>query len=193
MKTIQIPTSSNPCIVVINNTAYSYRAGDTVEVPDEVAEAIEDALKLEPKPMRYLSRIAQRAEGSLTELGESDLEGVEDIATYAFAYCSNIKSATIPDSVTSIRACAFYSNGKLVSVRFGNKLATIEKNAFDWCTKLEKVYLPETPSTLQDITAFQNINAACVFYCKTQESLDAYKVAEGWSTLASTYTFVVEE
>lgn len=40
MKTIQIPTTSNPFIVSINNQVYSYRAGTTVEVPDEVAEVI---------------------------------------------------------------------------------------------------------------------------------------------------------
>lgn len=50
MKTIQIPTNCNPYIVVINNHVYTYKAGETAEVPDEVAEAIEDALELEPKP-----------------------------------------------------------------------------------------------------------------------------------------------
>ena len=50
MKAIQIPKNSNPFIVVINNKAYSYAAGEAVEVPDEVAEAIEDAIALEPKP-----------------------------------------------------------------------------------------------------------------------------------------------
>ena len=50
MKAIQIPKSSNPFIVVINNTVHSYAAGETVEVPDEVAAAIEDALELVPKP-----------------------------------------------------------------------------------------------------------------------------------------------
>ena len=55
MKTIQIPTTSNPFIVNINNHAYQYRAGETTEVPDEVAEAIEDALKLEPRTNKIVS------------------------------------------------------------------------------------------------------------------------------------------
>jgi hypothetical protein len=51
MKTIQIPTNCNPYVVVINNHVYTYKAGETAEVPDEVAEVIEnhqdihDALK----------------------------------------------------------------------------------------------------------------------------------------------------
>lgn len=49
MKAIQIPKNNNPFIVVINNKAYSYAAGETVEVPDEVAEVIEDQMNLKPK------------------------------------------------------------------------------------------------------------------------------------------------
>ena len=78
MKTIQIPTTSNPFIVNINNNEYKYRAGDTTEVPDEVAEAIEDALELEPKPKRYLNKLAQRADCSITDLIVSDLDGQSD-------------------------------------------------------------------------------------------------------------------
>lgn len=40
MKTIQIPMNSNPFTVIINNSVYHYKAGETIEVPDEVAEVI---------------------------------------------------------------------------------------------------------------------------------------------------------
>lgn len=40
-KTITIPKNNNPFIVNINNREYIYRGGETVEVPDEVAEVIE--------------------------------------------------------------------------------------------------------------------------------------------------------
>ena len=43
MKTITIPTYNNPFIVVINNKVYQYKGGETIEVPDEVAEAIENS------------------------------------------------------------------------------------------------------------------------------------------------------
>ena len=55
MKTIQIPTNSNPFIVSINNHVYQYRAGETAEVPDEVAAAIEDVLELEPRTNKIAS------------------------------------------------------------------------------------------------------------------------------------------
>lgn len=192
MKTIQIPMNSNPFTVVINNNEYRYKAGQTIEVPDEVAEVIEDALELEPKPKRYLSKFAQRAEGSITEITTSDLERVETIEYYALAYSKNLKRIEIPNSVKNIGAGALYSCGRLESVDIGNGVQRIEKNVFDWCAKLAYVYLPEIPPALEDVNAFDNINAGCVFYCKTQASMDAYKAAANWSTLAGTYTFVVE-
>ena len=169
-KTISIPEYNNPFIVNINNKEYIYKAGATIEVPDEVAEAIEDALELIPKPKRYLSRIAQLAEESLTELTVEDLEGISTISN-----------------------CAFYSCKSLLKVSIPNAITKIGESAFDWCWSLESVYLPETPPTITKTNTFGNIKSTCVFYCKTQASLDAYKAAPNWSTLTGTYSFVVEE
>ena len=72
MKTIQIPTSNDPLIVTINNHVYSYPAGETFEVPDDVAAAIEDALALMPKPRIYLSRFASLVNKSIAELTPDD-------------------------------------------------------------------------------------------------------------------------
>ena len=169
MKTIQIPTTSNPFIVNINNHAYQYRAGETAEVPDEVAEAIEDALELEPKSKIYPSRLALLIEGSLQEITAEDLAGL-----------------------STIGYCAFYGNPGLRKVTITQNIREIRHTAFAWCSFLSEVYLPETVPTLIDTNAFNGINAACVFYCKSLASLEAYKAAANWSTLAGTYTFRVE-
>lgn len=169
MKTIRIPEYNNPFIVNINNKEYTYKAGDTIEVPDEVAEAIEDALELVPKPKRYLSKFAQKAEESLTEITIEDLEGISTISNCAFYSCKSLIKMTLPDSITKIG-----------------------ESAFDWCWSLESVYLPETPPAITKTNTFGNIKSTCVFYCKTQASLEAYKAAENWSTLTGTYSFVVE-
>ena len=195
MKTVVIPDYKNPFIVVINNQVYRYNGGETIEVPDDVAEAIEDAIELIPKPKRYLSKIAQRADGSITELTANDLDGIETIAYFAFGQCASLISVEIPDSVKAISNSAFHGCNRLKSVRFGvnSKIESIGTEICRWCSQLENVYLPVTPPTLADINAFANINATCVFYCKSQASLDAYKAAENWSTLTGTYSFVVEE
>ena len=194
MKAILIPKHNNPLTVVINNTVYQYKGGETIEVPDEVAEAIEDALELVPKPKRYLSKVAQLAEGSIAELTLNDLEGIGTVAYYSFRNCTSLASVEIPNSVKSICESAFFGCNRLEKVRFedDSKLERIEAYAFTWCALLASVYLPETPPTLMDANAFQSIKSDCVFYCKTQESLDAYKAAPNWSTLAGTYSFVVE-
>lgn len=192
-KTITIPKHNNPFIVNINNREFIYRGGDTIEVPDEVADAIANALALEPKPKKYLSKIAQRANGSLSEITESELEGIETISSYAFAFCELIPKLIIPNSVKSLKNHAFYGCRTVSSVAMGNSITNIGIYVFDWCTSLKSVYLPETPPTLENTNAFGNIGVGCVFYCKTQESLNAYKTAPIWSTLTSTYTFVVKE
>lgn len=195
MKTIQIPTYNSPFTVVINNNVYRYNAGETTEVPDEVAEAIENALELVPKPERYLSKLAQRAEGSLVIITAEDLEGITAIAGYAFQDLKSLQDATIPDSVTAIGDSAFFGCADLRNIRFGvhSKLDSIGSNAFEWCGRLTSVCLPGTPPSLANINAFANIKPACTFHCKTQTSLDAYKAAENWSTLTGTYSFVVDE
>lgn len=42
MKSISIPTHNNPFTVIINNKEYTYKGGETIEVPDEVAELLEN-------------------------------------------------------------------------------------------------------------------------------------------------------
>ena len=195
MKTITIPDYKNPFTVTINNNEYRYKGGETVEVPDEVAEAIEDALELVPKPKRYLSKIAQRANCSITELTLGDLEGLETISYYAFGQCSSLIRAEIPDSVKALGGSAFHGCHDMKSIKFGvnSRLESIAAGAFNFCSTLSTVYLPPNPPVLENVSAFNGINAKCVFYCKTQASLDAYKAASIWSTLTGTYSFVVEE
>ena len=194
-KTISIPTHNNPFTVIINNKAYTYRGGETIEVPDEVADAIEDALELVPKPKRYLSKFAQLVEGSLAQVAAEDLEGANKIADYSFQGLKLLTDVTVPDNVATVGTSAFYGCTLLESIRFGvnSKLNAIGAEAFRWCWGLKSVYLPIIPPALADTNAFADIRHECTFYCKTQESLAAYKAEANWSALAGTYSFVVEE
>ena len=193
-RTITIPKNNKPFIVNINNREYIYRGGETVEVPDEVAEVIEDALELEPKPKRYLSKFEQRIDGSMTELTAGDLDGVEVIAYYAFGHCYSLKNIELPNTIKQIQKSAFTACTSLKSVRFDNnsKVEAIGESAFSFCYELSDVHLPITPPTLANVKVFEGIKADCVFYCKTQASFEAYKAAPIWSTLTGTYSFVVK-
>lgn len=49
-KVVTIPKDRNPFVVIVNGVKYSYPAGVTTEVPDEVADVIEKYVGAKPKP-----------------------------------------------------------------------------------------------------------------------------------------------
>lgn len=170
MKTITIPKSFGyPTVdIVVNNMKHTLRSGEEISVEDHIAEVIENAIALAPKQVMNKSRLAQRIDGTIEEITEGDLAGISAISHSALSNCKSLIRISIPNTVTSIGTYAF-----------------------DWCTNLKSVYLPETPPAL-GVGSFGNIHKDCVFYCKSQASLNAYKAATNWSTLTGTYTFKVE-
>ena len=196
MTTITIPAKFGypKFDMYINGKKYTLQSGVEITVEDHVAEVIEKALALAPKYSKNLSKLAQLAEGTITELTASDLEGIDKIYYYVFGQCYSLLRVEIPDSVTQIVKSAFTSCTSLECVRFGkdSKIDSIGESAFYFCGKLSRVYLPPKPPTLENANAFSDINKSCVFYCKSQESLNAYKAAANWSTLTGTYAFTVE-
>lgn len=152
MKSITIPKYNNPFTVNINNKEYTYKGGETIEVPDEVAEAIEDALELVPKPKRYLSTLALRAQGSIESIAEGDLDGCTEIATYSFYMCKKMRSVKIPSGVVSIKERAFGGCDNLKTVTFAedSQLETIEGGAFSYDYNLSSINIPKGVKTIGD-------------------------------------------
>ena len=135
MKTIKIPMNNNPLTVVINNSVYRYKAGETVEVPDEVAEAIENALELEPKPNALKRRIGNLIDRSITEVTAEDWSGVTNVKENAFYGCKNLLRVTIPDSVVDVEYHAFSNCSNLISVAFGDGVTKVAPS-FGRCNSL---------------------------------------------------------
>ena len=171
MKTITIPKRFGyPTVdITINGKEETFASGVEINVEDSVAEAIENAIALAPKIGVPRNKVAQLAEGSITEITAEDLAGVSTLLDFAFYYKQKLKRVTLPDHITAI----------------GNY-------AFQWCVELGEVYLPEKPPTLASSNVFSNIKTDCIFYCKTQESLNAYEKAQSWSVLAKNYSFAVK-
>lgn len=208
-KTISIPTHNNPFTVIINNREYTYKGGETIEVPDEVAEAIEDALELVPKPKVYLGKLAQRAQGDVESIVAGDLEGCSVITEYTFINCTNLRSIEIPRSVVRIgyRSICGCSKLKTVTIEEGSLLETIDSQAFAWNPFLTGIVLPENvksigeqafasckslarviikakipPSITSDI--FSDAPTTCVIEVPS-EAVEAYKAAPYWSARAN--------
>ena len=147
MKSISIPTHNNPFTVIINNREYTYKGGETIEVPDEVAEAIEDALELVPKPKRYLSKLASLVDRSITEVKEEDLAGATCIAENAFYHCDKLIRVEIPNSVTEIDYNVFVNCFALESITIGDGVTSIP-SSFSGCNNLTYITLGSSVRTI---------------------------------------------
>ena len=66
-------------------------------------------------------------------------KSVTSIGNYAFEYCENITSVTIPDSVTSIGFRVFSNCTSLTSITIPNSVTSISGEAFENCTSLTAI------------------------------------------------------
>ena len=156
MKTITIPKYKNPFIVVINNNVYQYRAGETIEVPDEVADIIANIEDLTPKEdpragKALLLDFISTVDRSITNIDVP--KGTTVIGTYAFAYCFELSAVTLHDGLETIEASAFSRDAALKSIEIPSTVTAVSSNAFYACTGLEKVVFLGIPTTINS-TAF---------------------------------------
>lgn len=75
---------------------------------------------------------------------------VTTITSYAFYYCPNITSVTIPANVESIEKSAF-EGAKVSNITFekDSKLTTIGEAAFCECIELETIFIPANVTTIE--------------------------------------------
>src|SRR5574344_1900723 len=81
---------------------------------------------------------------------------VTSIGKYAFGYCTRLSSVTIPNSVTSIGDGAFYYCRYLSSVTIPNSVTSIGDGAFSGCSGLTSVTIPNSVTSIGS-AAFYNI------------------------------------
>jgi hypothetical protein len=75
---------------------------------------------------------------------------VTSIGDFAFMGNSSLTSATIPDTVRSIRDGAFDACTNLASVTIGSSVVSIGMLAFNFCTSLTSVNLPDSLRSIND-------------------------------------------
>ena len=73
---------------------------------------------------------------------------VTSIGDDAFAFCSSLKSITIPNSVTNIGGYAFVGCTSLTSITIPESVTTIEHRAFEDCTSLQSITIPENVTSI---------------------------------------------
>ena len=122
---------------------------------------------------------------SISSLEEIIMQNsVTSIETSAFS-AAELRDLVIPDSVTSIGSGAFGSNYNLQDVYLGSGIADIDDDfsgLFSSCEEISIVMsATEPPEIFDDADQFDS--SSVVIYVPN-ESVDAYKNAEGWSVYA---------
>ena len=93
-----------------------------------------------------------------------------------------MENVIIGNGVTSIGGLAFEACSSLTSITIPESVTSIGDGAFYGCRSLTSVYCkPKTPPTLGSDAFNNNVNRN--IYVPTA-SVDAYKVAEGWKNYA---------
>ena len=150
------------------------------------------------------NKFAELVQRTVKVVTEDDSQGLTSIGDYAFSYCSELTSVTIPDSVTSIGNGAFYDCSGLTSVIIGNGVTSIGGYAFSGCSGLTSVIigngvtsiggyafsgcsgltsvtmLPTNPPTIVSGAIPSNVTTITV----PAGCSNTYKTADGWSAYA---------
>ena len=87
------------------------------------------------------NRIPLYLNGNLEEVTKDDLKGAYSIGRYAFNDYTNLKSITIPDSVTSIGQEVFSGCTGLTSITIPDSVTSIGSYTFNDCINLTSVIL----------------------------------------------------
>lgn len=98
--------------------------------------------------------------------------GITSIGNYAFEYCYDLSSVTIPESVTSIGDEAFYSCSNLESIHLPKALTSIGKKAFDGCA-LTNLTIPQSVEKIGEMAFIGNKNLLSVSVESANKNYDS--------------------
>ena len=100
------------------------------------------------------NKFVELVQRTIKAVTEDDLQGSTSIGDYAFSYCSELTSVTIPDSATSIGKSAFSGCSGLTSVTIGNGVKSIGDYAFSGCRGLTSVTAPDSVTSIGNYTFY---------------------------------------
>jgi len=153
-------------LLILNQTKQNVRTAINnkgVSVTDEAFSVYPDKVRLIPNGGGiYESNIILYVEAKQENVVIP--AGTETIGDYAF-YCLypravmlNLKTVSMPNTVTAIGDYAFIHNNNLSSISMSTTLASIGKEAFGYCYSLQSVTLPSSMRTIGN-SAFHYCNS----------------------------------
>ena len=123
-------------IPVIKGNDYILTEVDKENIANKTVDLIQEA---ECIPLGSAeNKFKQLLAGTLTEVTAEDLEGITEIMDYAF-YKSSITGVTFPNIITSIGEYAFYKCSNIRSLTIPPSVSKINEEAFQGQSKLNTV------------------------------------------------------
>lgn len=144
-----------------------------------------------PTPTKSL--FSQILDGTVESMSEADFdENLTQIASYRFAYFSNIKSVTIPNHIQNLGNGFCLKCPNLESLTLGTGITSIGSGfvQFTSTKKLKSITIyAETPPTLGSQSSFGMDSLQTIYV--PASSVDAYKAATNWSAYAEKIQAIV--
>lgn len=99
-------------------------------------------------------------------------DGTKVIANFAFAYCDQLTSIIIPESVTNIGYGAFAWCDRLTSITIPKNVTSIDDVAFSYCDYLKSIILHDNITSLgTNIVSTDSTKIYCQFGSETAKAL----------------------
>lgn len=95
-------------------------------------------------------------------------------AHHLFLNGSEITNLAIPNTITSVKQCAFTGCSGLESITIPNSVKSIGFNAFAYCTGLSSIELPSSVKTIGDQAFFYCSNLSSISVPETLENIGSY-------------------
>ena len=109
-------------------------------------------------------------------------QSIETIGRNAFA-ATGLLSFTLPEGITTVAEYICFNCKSLTSLTLPSTTTNVGYRAFSYCEKLTEIHCKATtPPTLEQY-AFEDVVTGRKIYVP-QDSVEAYKVADGWSDFA---------
>ena len=166
-RTVVIPDYVKPnYTVTVNGKKHTFPSGQAVEVPDGIAEIIENDIALDPQkdPAAKLD-VGKALRGIISRTITEAIvpSGVTKIGNGAFIYCNPLQKVLLPESLTVIELNAFRNCIKLTEIVIPAAVTTIGEGAFSYCSKLTAATFLGTPTSINE-TAFSNTDLLTDIY-----------------------------
>lgn len=163
---VKIPDMYKPNFeTTINGKNYSFPAGRSVEVPDEVASVVTNIQNLAPTEEPGAGRNTQADIIGVIDRNITRIDipkGTAVVGTNAFSYCLALSSVTMHEGLITIASFAFSKAAAIKNIDIPSTVMNVGNGAFDLCTGLERVVFRGVPnfvsaSAFSDCTALKDI------------------------------------